>query len=61
MILELYQKFPFILDMNLAKANCTENHVCTSCDTVVLGATNTTRNAPTSESLYSSLLPCICP
>ena len=34
---ELPQKFPFILDRNLAKANCTENHVCTSCDTVVLG------------------------
>ena len=33
----LTQKFPFILDRNLAKANCTENHVCTSCDTVVLG------------------------
>ena len=33
----LAQKFPFILDRNLAKANCTENHVCTSCDTVVLG------------------------
>ena len=33
----LPQKFPFILDRNLAKANCTENHVCTSCDTVVLG------------------------
>ena len=32
----LPQKFPFILDRNLAKANCTENHVCTSCDTVVL-------------------------
>ena len=31
----LTQKFPFILDRNLAKANCTENHVCTSCDTVV--------------------------
>ena len=30
------QKFPFILDRNLAKANCTENHVCTSCDIVVL-------------------------
>ena len=34
----LPQKFPFILDRNLAKANCTENHVCTSCDTVVLGS-----------------------
>ena len=32
-------KFPFILDRNLAKANCTENHVCTSCDEVVLGST----------------------
>ena len=32
----LPQKFPFILDRNLAKANCTRNHVCTSCDTVVL-------------------------
>ena len=33
----LPQKLPFILDRNLAKANYTENHVCTSCDTVVLG------------------------
>ena len=33
----LPQKFPIILDTNLAKANHTENHVCTSCDTVVLG------------------------
>ena len=32
----LPQKFPFILDRNLAKTNCTENHICTSCDTVVL-------------------------
>ena len=32
----LPQKFPFILNRNLAKANCTGNHVCTSCDTVVL-------------------------
>ena len=30
----LAQKFPFILDKNLAKANSTENHVCMSCDTV---------------------------
>ena len=29
-------KFPFILDRNLAKANCTGNRDCTSCDTVVL-------------------------
>ena len=32
----LAQKFPFILDRKLAKANCTGNHVCTSCDTVVI-------------------------
>ena len=32
----LPHKFLFILDRNLAKANCTENHVCTSCDKVVL-------------------------
>ena len=32
----LPQKFPFILDRNLEKANCTENRVCTSCDQVVL-------------------------
>ena len=31
-------KFPFILDRNLAKASCTENRVCTSCDIVVLEA-----------------------
>ena len=31
------KKIPFILDRNLAKANCTGNHVCTSCDRVVLG------------------------
>ena len=30
------QKFPFILERNLAKANCTGNWVCTSCDTVIL-------------------------
>ena len=33
----LPQKYPFILDRNLAKVNCTGNHVCTSCDIVVLG------------------------
>ena len=32
----LPQKFPFILDRNLAKDNCTGNRVCTSCDIVVL-------------------------
>ena len=33
----LTQKFPFTLDRNLAKANCAENHVCTSCNKVVFG------------------------
>ena len=33
----LLQKFPFILGRNLDKANCAENQLCTSCDTVVLG------------------------
>ena len=32
----LTPKFPFILDRNLAKANCIGNRVCTSCDIVVL-------------------------
>ena len=32
----LPQKFPFILDKNLEKANRTGNRICTSCDTVVL-------------------------
>ena len=32
----LPQKLQFILDRNLAKANCTENQVCTSCDIVVV-------------------------
>ena len=32
----LTQKFPFILDRNLTKANTTGNRVCTSCDTEVL-------------------------
>ena len=41
----LPQKFPFILDRNLPKANCTENRVCTSCDTVVLGFAQF-RNSP---------------
>ena len=34
----LAHKFPFIIDRNLAKAEVTENRVCTSCDTVVLDA-----------------------
>ena len=35
----LPQKFSFILDRNLAKANYSGNLVCTSCDIVVLGFT----------------------
>ena len=31
----LPQKFPFILDKNLAKASSTENRLCTYCDIVV--------------------------
>ena len=34
-------KIPFILDRNLAKANCTEDRVCMSCNKVVLGVTQT--------------------
>ena len=34
----LPQKILFILDRNLAKANCTEDRVWTSCDTVVLAS-----------------------
>ena len=34
----LPEKFPFILDRNLAKAYYTEDRVCTSCDKVVLGS-----------------------
>ena len=33
------QKFSFILDRNLAQAKDTENHVCTSCDKIVLAPT----------------------
>ena len=40
----LPQKFPFISDMNLAKVNCAENRVCTSCDTV--GSPWSVHNSP---------------
>ena len=43
------QKFPFILDRNLAKANCTEDRVCTSCDTVVLGKPSNLTNGTQSS------------
>ena len=50
----LPQKFPFILDRNLAKANCTGNQVCTSCDIVVLGHTlKDTRLLPALASTYA--------
>ena len=42
-------KFTFILGRNLAKANCTGNRVCTSCDIVVLGTYINTSNAFLSE------------
>ena len=42
----LPQKFPFILDRNLAKAKCTGNRVCTFCDTVLLGCGT---NIPTTD------------
>ena len=42
-------KFPFILDGNLAKAKCTGNRVCTSCDIVVL-----------SMYIYSYICVCVC-
>ena len=32
-----HSQISFILDRNLSKANCTENHVCKSCDKGVLG------------------------
>ena len=48
----LTEKFPFILDKNLAKTNCTENHVCTSCDTVVL---DTKISIQTENSIASEL------
>ena len=40
------QKIPFILDRNLAKANCTEDRVCTSCDKVVLDSYTSARTQP---------------
>ena len=45
----LRQKFPFILDGNLAKANCTGNRVCTSCDTVVLDYHTSLCDTPRTE------------
>ena len=42
----LPQKFPFILDRNLVKANCTGNRVCTSCDTVVLAPSELISRGP---------------
>ena len=53
----LPQKIPFILDRNLAEANCTENHVCTSCDTVVLGSSKQIWLFPGAKTLYKSLSP----
>ena len=53
----LPQKFPFTLDRNLVKANCTGNRVCTSCDIVVLGiGLYTNVSIWKSSVLYDSLL-----
>ena len=51
----LPQKFPFILDRNLAKANSTENHVCTSCVTVVLVSSLHNINTLTSSAKSSAV------
>ena len=52
----LPQKFPFILHRTLAKANCSGNRVCTSCDTVVLD--NALKNPPLTgiEDLHEAVL-----
>ena len=42
----LPQKFPFILDRNLAKAKCTGNRVCTSCDIVPSPCPNIVYSSP---------------
>ena len=49
----LPQKFPFILDRNLEKANCTENHVCTFGDTVVLDYLHNLFTSFNSKGLFS--------
>ena len=50
----LLQKFPFILDRNLAMANCTGNRICTSCDIVVLGVPlKTIANCPVLQRVHS--------
>ena len=47
----LPQKFPFILDRNLAKANCSENRVCASCDIVVLDLSIKYQSYPNSRKI----------
>ena len=53
----LPQKFSFILDRNLAKANCTGNRVCTSCDIVVLGLVKFLSVSCILELLIQAILP----
>ena len=61
----LPQKFPFILDRNLAKANCTEIRVWTSCDIVVIGCdififfVRMRRLFLTSDTIYISSFSCL--
>ena len=52
----LPQKFPFILDRNLEKANCTENRVCTSCDIVVLGSYKLIYNITINYAVYGYVI-----
>ena len=59
MDIALPQKFPFILDRNLAKANCTENRVCTSCDTVVLGMFLNFYAVSTHLEVFNAVLECL--
>ena len=53
----LHQKFPFILDRNLAKANCTEDRVCTSCDIVVLDLNIKLSHSVNGSNVWGSLAP----
>ena len=48
-------KIPFILDMNLAKANCTEDRVCMSCIKVVLGVTQTEKKIEEYRMCYNHI------
>ena len=40
-----HSQFFFIIDRNLAKANCIGNRVCTSCDIVILESNKTSNHS----------------